>query len=446
MSESEADRDPITRRAEARVGLVLRDKWRIDRLLGIGGMAAVYEGTHRNGKRGAIKILHLELSLDAEARRRFLQEGYAANRVEHPGAVSVLDDDVADDGAVFLVMELLEGLSVDALAEAQPAQKLDVATVVSIGQQVLGVLASAHDRGIVHRDLKPENLFMKGDGGVKVLDFGLARIQEHASTGHVTRTGNAMGTPAYMAPEQALGNWREVDARTDLWAVGATLFTLLTGRLVHQAATLQQLMLAAMTKPAAPIRSIDASIPVALAGVIDRALAFDRDARWPDARSMARALQDASRGLAPALAPAFPGDRAAPVAGASAPSLLGATLVARPPRRRRALVGFALSGLAVGVLVAAAVVRLRASSPVSAASAPALDQPLPAVTAPASAAPSVVAPPTPSVAPAPSALPSASATAAPTPTHAAPRPGPKAKPASKPQGSSTAPDPFGAWK
>src|SRR5262245_62598596 len=101
------DADPTLRRAEARIGKVLRDKWTIERLLGVGGMAAVYAGTHRNGKRGAIKILHLELSLDEDARRRFLQEGYAANRVEHPGAVSVLDDDVAEDGSVFLAMEVL---------------------------------------------------------------------------------------------------------------------------------------------------------------------------------------------------------------------------------------------------------------------------------------------------------------------------------------------------
>src|SRR3954470_20296732 len=96
--------DAVTRRANARVGIVLRGKWRIDRLLGVGGMAAVYEGTHRNGKRGAIKMRHLELSADGEARARFLQEGYMANKVGHPGAVSVLDDDVAEDGSVFLVM------------------------------------------------------------------------------------------------------------------------------------------------------------------------------------------------------------------------------------------------------------------------------------------------------------------------------------------------------
>src|SRR4026208_216748 len=101
--------DAVTQRARARVGQVLRGKWRLDRLLGVGGMASVYAATHRNKKRGAVKMLHLELGIHADARGRFLREGYVANHVDHPGAVSVLDDDVAEDGSVFLVMELLEG-------------------------------------------------------------------------------------------------------------------------------------------------------------------------------------------------------------------------------------------------------------------------------------------------------------------------------------------------
>ncbi len=123
MADDQAD--PTTQRALARVGIVLREKWRLDSLLGVGGMAAVYAATHRNGKRGAVKMLHLELSGDADARKRFLREGYAANAVDHPGAVSVLDDDVAEDGSVFLVMELLEGSSVDARAASRPGRKLD---------------------------------------------------------------------------------------------------------------------------------------------------------------------------------------------------------------------------------------------------------------------------------------------------------------------------------
>src|SRR5262245_6510777 len=168
--------DAITRRARARIGAVLRGKWRIDRLLGVGGMAAVYAGTHRNGKRGAIKMLHLELSTDGDARTRFLREGYLANRVAHPGAVSVLDDDTAEDGSAFLVMELLEGKSVAEIVEARQGRRLGVSETLRILDQLLDVLIAAHEKGIVHRDLKPENMFLTNDGQLKVLDFGIARV------------------------------------------------------------------------------------------------------------------------------------------------------------------------------------------------------------------------------------------------------------------------------
>jgi serine/threonine-protein kinase len=362
MAEPEPESNPLVQRAQARIGQVLRGKWRIDRLLGIGGMAAVYEGMHRNGKRGAIKLLHPEISVDADARRRFLQEGYAANRVEHPGVVSVLDDDVTEDGAVFLVMELLDGRSVGGLAEAQPGERLDLATTLTIADQVLDVLAAAHQRGIVHRDLKPDNLFMSPSGTLKVLDFGLARIHEHQSSASATRTGNLMGTPAFMAPEQALGNWSEVDGRTDLWAIGATLFTLLAGRLVHQAATVSQLLLAAMTKPAPPLRTIQADVPAAIAAVIDRALAFDRDARWPDARSMQLALREASKGVSEFVPAARPFGAMGATPAISSPSLLGATYAvpsgARRPgvRSRKVLFASIAGAVLVGVLSGVAIV------------------------------------------------------------------------------------------
>jgi eukaryotic-like serine/threonine-protein kinase len=286
--------DAVTRRAQARIGTVLRAKWRIDRVLGIGGMATVYEGTHRNGKRGAIKMLHLELSVDPEARARFLREGYVANNVGHPGAVSVLDDDVAEDGSVFVVMELLEGKTIDALAEERPTGRLGITEAFRLADQLLETLAAAHDKGIVHRDLKPENLFLTKDRVLKVLDFGLARMREmQPSAAKMTKTGSAMGTPAFMPPEQALGEWSRVDARSDLWAVGATLFTLITGRLVHDAPTLNQLLLKAMTQPPPPIRVVMPGLPADVAEVVDKSLAFDMNARFPDARSMQAGVRKA---------------------------------------------------------------------------------------------------------------------------------------------------------
>src|SRR5262249_26514993 len=151
---------------------------------------------------------------------------------------SVLDDDLAEDGSVFLVMELLEGHTVEERAASRPGSKLDPGEVLAIADQLLDALAAAHKKGIVHRDLKPENLFLTSEGRVKGLASALARLHDLSSASRakrMTTAGSAMGTPAFMPPEQALGNWDAVDARTDLWAVGATLFNLLTGQLVHQA-------------------------------------------------------------------------------------------------------------------------------------------------------------------------------------------------------------------
>ena len=149
--------DPAWMRAQARVGRTLRDKWHLDRLLGVGGMAAVYAATHRNGKRVAVKMLHAELSAEPQIRERFMREGYVANKVGHAGAVSVSDDDVTEDGACFLVMDLLEGESLEARRERAGGHR-DVVDVLSIVDQALETLAAAHAQGIVHRDLKPDNL------------------------------------------------------------------------------------------------------------------------------------------------------------------------------------------------------------------------------------------------------------------------------------------------
>ncbi|WP_437478160.1 protein kinase [Sorangium sp. So ce1014] len=292
--------EPEGFRPEALVGQVLRGKWRLEHLLGFGGMAMVYAGTHRNGMRGAVKILRRELSEDQEARSRFLREGYVANRVDHPGIVRVLDDDVTDDGSVFLVMELLEGETVEARRAREPTGMLGVNEVLGIADDLLDVLAVAHERGIVHRDLKPENLFLTRQGQLKVLDFGIARLRELSSPANnaTTRAGTLMGTPQFMPPEQARGQWDKVDARTDLWAVGSTMFQLLSGRYVHEAETFPLLLLAAMTQPAPPVGSVLPAVPPPIAAVMDVALAFDPDRRWPNALAMQRALRQARGGAA----------------------------------------------------------------------------------------------------------------------------------------------------
>ena len=288
--------DDLLRRSRERVGTLLKDKWRLDRLLGIGGMAAVYEASHRNGKRAAVKILHVERSIDRNIRSRFLREGYVANKVNHPGAVSILDDDATDDGAVFLVMELLEGESLQSRLAASPGG-LPPAAVLSIADQVLAVLEAAHAQGVVHRDLKPDNLFLTTGGVVKVLDFGIARLRELTTKSNATGSSASLGTPAFMPPEQARGRWELVDAKSDLWAVGATLFTLLTGRHVHEAPTVNEHLLAAMTMPAPKLAAVSAGLPEPVCSVVDKALAFDRDKRWATATEMRQAMQKAHEAL-----------------------------------------------------------------------------------------------------------------------------------------------------
>jgi hypothetical protein len=293
MTQAIENEDPRLARARARLGTVLQEKWTLDSLLGAGGMAAVYGATHRNGKRVAIKMLHAELSHDEEIRRRFLHEGYAANAIQHDGAVSVLDDDVAPDGSAFIVMELLEGETVESRWE-RTAQRMPVVDALTIADGLLDVLAAAHDKSVVHRDIKPENVFITRAGAVKVLDFGIAKVFEQTqSSGTATRAGTVMGTPAFMAPEQALARWDQVDGKTDLWAVGAMIFTLLTGRHVHEAPSNQEQLIRSATTPAPSLTSVAPDAPDDVAKIVDRALAFDMNLRWPDARAMQTAVRAA---------------------------------------------------------------------------------------------------------------------------------------------------------
>ncbi|WP_438038234.1 serine/threonine-protein kinase [Sorangium sp. So ce128] len=358
-------------RPEALVGQVLRGKWRLERLLGFGGMAMVYAATHRNGMRGAVKILRRELSEDEEARSRFLREGYVANRVEHPGIVRVLDDDVTDDGSVFLVMELLEGETVEARRAREPGGVLGVSEVLGIADDLLDVLAVAHERGIVHRDLKPDNLFLTRQGQLKVLDFGIARLRELSSPANAsTRAGTLMGTPQFMPPEQARGQWDRVDPRSDLWAVGSTMYQLLSGRYVHEAETLPLLLLAAMTQPAPPVGSVLPALPPPIAGVMDVALAFDPDRRWPNARAMQRALRQARGGAALELAPgAHPDPGRAPLHSEHGRGLLHSdpgrpSAQARGPGSGPRGTEFAAAGTASGVAAGGGAASTGTVSPV----------------------------------------------------------------------------------
>jgi eukaryotic-like serine/threonine-protein kinase len=290
MDDPDATRDetaPGMDGAARLVGRLLSGKWRVDRLLGTGGMSLVYSATHRNGNRVALKVLRPELAADPRTRRRFLREPYLVNRVAHEGVVRVLDDNEAEDGTVFLVMDLLDGATLEELARDGACSPAEVA---SVGCRVLDVLVAAHAAGIVHRDVKPSNVFLERKGGVRLLDFGIARRLRDAGD-QVTRDGALLGTPGYMAPEQARGLWAEVGARTDLWAVGATLFRLLTGRTVHEATTPEGALIAAATERAPSVASVRAAVPAQLAAIVDKALELDAKDRWSSALEMQGELE-----------------------------------------------------------------------------------------------------------------------------------------------------------
>jgi serine/threonine-protein kinase len=289
--------DPLLETARARLGRVLRGKWTLEEVLGVGGMATVYRAQHRNGAAVAIKMLHPELTLDRSLCERFLREGYVANRVNHEGAVKILDDDTDDvDGSAFLVMELLEGETVEHRWKRK-GERLPASEVLSIAYHAADVLVAAHEQGIVHRDVKPENLFLTRGAALKILDFGVARLRERQQGDvNATQQGAALGTPAFMPPEQARGRWNLVDGRSDVWSLGATMFTLLSGQWVHERDTTAEQIIATATELAPSLAKAAPHVPLAVVRVVDRALRYDMSERYADMAAMRLALQEVSSG------------------------------------------------------------------------------------------------------------------------------------------------------
>jgi serine/threonine protein kinase len=284
-------------KAEARVGQTLSGKWRIDRVLDLGGMAAVFAATHRNGKRVAIKMLHPLIATNASLRERFLREGYVANKIEHRGAVQILDDDISEDGAAFLVMELLEGESLEQRMGRAHEGRVPVHEVLGVADQVLDALAAFHAQGVVHRDIKPGNLFITRDGIVKVLDFGLARLRDASAGAAPTGMGTVLGTISYMPPEQAQGKTDEIDARSDVFALGAVMFRAITGKGFVKGESAVERLQSSMTDRAPGLATCDPDIPSYVCEVVDTALAFNKSGRWTDAHAMRVAVRAAYQAL-----------------------------------------------------------------------------------------------------------------------------------------------------
>jgi eukaryotic-like serine/threonine-protein kinase len=270
------------------LGEELCGKWTLEQVIGLGGMAAVYAATESDGRRVAIKLMHRNMAGDDSVRQRFLREGYAANRVKHPAVISAFADGVAADGSPFLVMELVEGRGLDEILDEDGP--FDADEVLELADQILDALAAAHERNILHRDLKPENLLLCDDGSVKLLDFGIARMNDIRDP-RLTQTGRFMGTPWFMAPEQARGDWDNVDERTDIWGIGATMFALITGREVHVGTNVNDVLVSVITKPPPKVRDVAPHVSAGLAAIVDGALFFDKQQRWPSARAMQRAVR-----------------------------------------------------------------------------------------------------------------------------------------------------------
>ena len=276
--------DPLVTHARTRIGRTLRNKWTLDKLLGVGGMAAVYECTHRNGSKVAIKMLHPNLMFETNFAQRLVQEGYVANKINHPAAVKVYDDDTDEtDGSVFLVMELLPGQTLSQYRRLK--KRFNELETLKMLSPVLECLGNAHRHGIIHRDIKPENLFVQPDGQVRVLDFGIARVSDSSNV-TATRAGMVVGSPAYMSPEQALGKMNSVGPQTDVYAVGATMFALISGTTPHAGESTQEMIVLVATQQARKLASVFPEVNPRAAEVIDRALLYNIAERYADASAM----------------------------------------------------------------------------------------------------------------------------------------------------------------
>ena len=272
------------------LGSTLANSYRIDGIIADGGMGRVYEAHHTRlpGRALAVKILHRNLAGDAEVVSRFRREAEIADAVDHPNVVRIFNVNNTADGIPFIVQELLVGEDLGQRLEREG--RLSLADTVHILRQVCDVLAAVHARGVIHRDLKPNNLFLVGDLArptVKLIDFGIARLRG-PDDAKATQTGVVMGTPAFMAPEQARGE--RVDARADIYAVGAIAYCCATGRapydLTDSAAALHAVL---MVEPPRP-RAIAPDLPEDFEMVLQRAMARDREDRYPTLAALGEAF------------------------------------------------------------------------------------------------------------------------------------------------------------
>ena len=406
-------------------GDLIAGKYRVERQLGDGGMGVVVAAVHvKLGERRAIKMMRPEIVLNAESSRRFLREAQAAARLKSDHVAKVYDVDELDDGVPYMVMEYLEGADLAAVLASGGA--LPPAEAVLYVRQACAGLAEAHAAKLVHRDIKPSNLFLtqRADGApsIKVLDFGIAKAvhgDEGAKKSAMTARGLLLGTAAYMSPEQMDGEVT-IDARTDIWSLGVTLFELLSGKLPFEAEGFMKLYGLITEGDPRPLLELAPDTPPDLAAIVLRCLAKSRDDRPATALDLSTALAPFSaaagagvataravaalqaRRFAPtALAPAASAEALQPTVAEPARRADPARTPGSPPPHASRLARSAAAG-AIALGVAAVIISLRsgAVAPASSSSVTPIAQP-----ASASAAPTATAPP-PRIEPAPAGSPS----------------------------------------
>ncbi|WP_164000494.1 serine/threonine-protein kinase [Pyxidicoccus caerfyrddinensis] len=279
---------------DLRTDTVLRNTYKIASVLGRGGMGSVYLAQHLRlpGKQVAVKVLRGGDHLTQEIFTRFRREAEIASRLGHPNIVEVLDYDTLEDGTPFLVLEFLRGESLQSRLERGP---LPLAEVFSFTRQMGSALQAAHGAGIVHRDLKPANVFLvpTDSGGllgqrVKLLDFGISKVLTSETL--QTQEATIIGTPQYMSPEQAMGKNREIDARTDIFALGCMVYEMMSGKPVFGAGSLAQMIFRVVYEPADPLAPLCPEAPAHAIAAVDRALSKKADDRFPDVASFVEAL------------------------------------------------------------------------------------------------------------------------------------------------------------
>jgi serine/threonine protein kinase len=424
-------------------GELVANKYRIDRLIGSGGMAEVYSAVNvLTNRRVALKWILPILAQSREVMLRFRREALAAGRINHPNVVAIFDV-VEHQGSACMVMELLDGeLLSDRLLRLGP---LPFVEAVAILLPAMRGVAAAHAQGVIHRDIKPHNIFLclEGDGAireVKVLDFGVSKltVADAATVGDITLSGNVVGTPEYMAPEQ-IRSGTGIDHRIDVYSLGVVLYEMLAGRPPFVNQHFSGLMLEIMQHEPPPLARFRADVPRRLAGVIQRAMLRDADRRFPDVPTFIQALELVARdelkmivGTPPEgviTRAGFPRPTPTPLPSSSASRPFDGP--ARPAWRTLLLPG----GLAIALGAAGALLALHRQT-----SSRATHAARPAVTAPVAAAPPDPGPTATAAATAPAAPPAPSAAAAPSAkTPPAPSVTPPAAPPTAADGPAAAP-------